>query len=107
MRRERYTTEVEQTHPRYSQLARLGKAADSISLHWVAVEDGAEVSGRSLAGSKIRTVTGVSVVGVLRGDDFILNPEGGYRFQPGDIVGVLGGKGNIKRFKMYAGKCDS
>ena len=103
MRRERYTTDVELHHPRYVQLARLSKAADSIGLHWVTVEDDSEISGRSLAGSKIRTVTGVSVAGVLRGDDFILNPEGEYRFQPGDIVGVLGGRDNLKRFKVIAG----
>ncbi|WP_432735372.1 cation:proton antiporter [Maridesulfovibrio sp. FT414] len=107
MRRERYTTEVELQHPKYAQLARLGKAADSIALHWVTVEDGSEVAGRSLAGSKIRTVTGVSVVGILSGDDFTLNPEGGYRFQPGDVVGVLGGKDNIKFFKNFAAKRES
>lgn len=103
MRRERYTTSVEENHPKFAQLARLGKAADSIGLHWVTVEKDSEVSGRSLSGSKIRTVTGVSVVGVLRGDDFTLNPEGDYRFEPGDIVGVLGKKDNVRRFKSFAG----
>ncbi|WP_320170752.1 cation:proton antiporter [Maridesulfovibrio sp.] len=107
MRRERYTTDVELSHPKYAQLSRLSRAAESIALNWVTIKDGAEIVGKSLAGSRIRTVTGVSVTGVLRGEDFELNPKGDYRFEPGDIVGVLGGKDNIRQFKIFAGEKDS
>lgn len=102
MRLERYTTEVEMQHPVYAQLSRLSKASESIGLNWVTVKEGAEVVGKSLAGSKIRTVTGVSVAGVLRGEDFILNPEGEFKFRAGDIVGVLGGRENIERFRAFS-----
>ncbi|CCO25444.1 cation:proton antiporter [Maridesulfovibrio hydrothermalis] len=102
MRRERYTTEIERQHPKYAKLARLSKASESIGLNWITVDEGAEIVGRSLAGSKIRTVTGVSVAGVLRGENFILNPDGGYKFEAGDIVGVLGARENIERFRCIS-----
>jgi CPA2 family monovalent cation:H+ antiporter-2 len=99
MRRERYTTDVERNYARSSQLSRLSRAAESVRLNWVEVDRDAEIVDRSLAGSKIRTVTGVSVAGVLRDDHFIENPDGSFRFMAGDIVGVLGGRENIERFR--------
>jgi len=102
MRRDRYTTEAELNHPKYAQLARLSKASESVGLNWVTVEENSEVDGKSLAGSKIRTVTGVSVAGVMRGEEFILNPEGHFKFQPEDIVGVIGGRENIERFRSFS-----
>ncbi|WP_320174801.1 cation:proton antiporter [Maridesulfovibrio sp.] len=102
MRRERYTTDVERNYPKSAQLFRLSKAAESLNLSWVEVSEHAEIMGRSLAGSKIRTVTGVSVAGVLRDDHFIQNPDGSFQFEQGDIVGVLGGRKNIERFRSLA-----
>ncbi|WP_421902831.1 cation:proton antiporter [Maridesulfovibrio sp.] len=102
MRRERYTTDVEQNYPKSAQLSRLSKAAESLNLSWVEIDEEAEIAGRSLAGSKIRTVTGVSVAGVLRNDHFIQNPDGSFQFEQGDIVGVLGGRKNIERFRCLA-----
>ncbi|ACS80835.1 cation:proton antiporter [Maridesulfovibrio salexigens] len=102
MRRERYTTDVERNYPRSAQLFRLSKAAESLNLNWVEVSEDAEIRGRTLAGSKIRTVTGVSVAGVLRNDHFIQNPDGSFQFEQGDIVGVLGGRKNIERFRCLA-----
>lgn len=102
MRRERYTTDVERNYPKAAQLFRLSRAAESINLSWVEVADGAEIVGRSLAGSKIRTVTGVSVAGVLRDNHFVQNPDGSFQFAYGDIVGVLGGRKNIERFRCIA-----
>ncbi|WP_419778711.1 cation:proton antiporter [Maridesulfovibrio sp.] len=102
MRRERYTTDVELNYPKAAQLSRLSRAAESINLNWVEVDPDAEIVDRSLAGSKIRTVTGVSVAGVLREDHFIQNPDGAFKFMAGDIVGVLGGRDNIERFRCLA-----
>nr|WP_275406788.1 cation:proton antiporter [Desulfovibrio sp. JC010] len=108
MRRERYTTDVEQNYSKTAQLARLSRAAESLNLNWVEVDEAAEIVDRTLAGSKIRTVTGVSVAGVLRNDHFIQNPDGSFRFMAGDIVGVLGGRENIERFRCLAAppKCE-
>ena len=102
MRRERYTTDVERNYSKSAQLFRLSRAAESINLNWVEVDPAAEIVDRSLAGSKIRTVTGVSVAGVLREDHFIQNPDGSFRFMAGDIVGVLGGRDNIEKFRCLA-----
>ncbi|WP_319778708.1 cation:proton antiporter [Maridesulfovibrio sp.] len=102
MRRERYTTGVERTYCNAAQLFRLSRAAESINLNWVEVHRDAEIVGCSLAGSKIRTVTGVSVAGVLRDDHFIQNPDGDFIFMAGDIMGVLGGRENIEKFRLLA-----
>jgi len=108
MRRQRYTPDLELNYPKTALLARLSKAAESVNLNWVEVEENADIVGSSLAGSKIRTVTGVSVAGVLRDDRFIQNPDSSFRFMIGDIVGVLGGRENIERFRCLATvpKCD-
>ncbi|WP_415716150.1 cation:proton antiporter [Maridesulfovibrio sp.] len=102
MRRERYTTDLEFSYPKAVQLSRLSRAAESINLNWVEVDSKAEIVGRTLAGSKIRTVTGVSVAGILRENDFIQNPDATFKFMAGDIVGVLGGRKNIERFRCLA-----
>ena len=102
MRRDRYTTDVERSNPEHELLSTLRAASESIELTWVHVENTARIAGQTLAESKIRTVTGVSVAGVLRGEKFSINPDGCFELQAGDFVGVLGSKNNIAKFKEFA-----
>ncbi|WP_031480248.1 cation:proton antiporter domain-containing protein [Maridesulfovibrio frigidus] len=102
MRRERYTTDVERERPEHELLSNLRAATESIALNWVKVEIGASLVGKSLAGARIRSVTGVSVAGVLRDGKFSINPDGDFEFLDGDFVGVLGSKENISKFRQFA-----
>ncbi|SDK90607.1 Kef-type potassium/proton antiporter, CPA2 family (TC 2.A.37.1) [Maridesulfovibrio ferrireducens] len=102
MRRDRYTTDVQRQNPKHELLSNLRAASESLELCWIQAEEGASIIGLSLAGSRIRTVTGVSVAGILRGGKFSINPEGEFEFKSGDFVGVLGSKDNIDRFRKLA-----
>lgn len=57
---------------------------------WIELPENSPVSGKSIGELAIRTRTGVSIVGVMRGGKFIPNPDADFIFKPGDIVCVIG-----------------
>lgn len=71
-------------------LARLQQYVEGIAIDWLKVGTASPLAGRSIAGSSIRTRSGVSVVAVLRGE--ITHPAPGpeFRIEPGDTLVVVG-----------------
>ncbi len=74
----------------YKTLAQLRSAEQSFDLQWFSVQAGSVLLGQSLAEAQIRTRTGVSVVGVLRGGSIASNPGPEFRLQKKDMVAVIG-----------------
>ena len=74
----------------YKTLAQLRSAEQSFDLQWFSVQAGSVLLGQSLAEAQIRTRTGVSVVGVLRGGSLASNPGPEFRLQKKDMVAVIG-----------------
>ena len=68
------------------------------SLEWVTVEPGMSLCGVSLEEADIRALTGATVIAVLRGDDSKMNPPPETRFEPGDILVVMGHRDQVERF---------
>jgi len=74
----------------YNTLSQLRGAEQQFDLEWVRLEPSCDLIGSSLGESQIRTKTGVSVVGVLRSDQLIPNPDIHLRFQECDLVAIIG-----------------
>ncbi len=101
LRREQYAGAFQQ-HPEYELLSRLRRASESMTMNWIPVEKGADIDGYSLLECRVRTLTGASVVGVLRGGILRPNPDGEFRLKASDMVGVIGSRGQVERFRQLA-----
>ncbi|MDQ7038877.1 MAG: cation:proton antiporter regulatory subunit [Aquificota bacterium] len=77
-------------------------------MEWVKVQEGANISGKTIAESQIRKRTGASIVAIIRGEDMIVSPDP-YKttVQPGDVLVVVGTRQHIKNFLDYCGRCST
>jgi CPA2 family monovalent cation:H+ antiporter-2 len=82
----------------YRTLSQLQSAARSLELNWVKMPEGSPLIGRSIEELQIRSTTGVSVVAVIRNADLYPNPEPGFIFRDGDLIGVLGNSEQLETF---------
>jgi Putative regulatory, ligand-binding protein related to C-terminal domains of K+ channels len=73
-------------------------ALEGIRIDWYKIEHGSPVIGKAIGGLGIRKKTQVSVIAILRGDDFIPNPSSECVFQEGDTCVVIG---KPERFKDF------
>jgi CPA2 family monovalent cation:H+ antiporter-2 len=88
IRSETQTSERKQTLPR----AQLGdvRALSELKIESVLVHDNSAAAGSSAAQMRLRSTTGVLVVGVQRAERLLQNPDPHAPFEPGDIVYVVG-----------------
>ena len=75
------------------------EAMRAMDVAWVEVLPDAPLSGQTPASLDIRKTTGVSIVGVMRGQVMHPNPAPNMDFQPGDILMVMGGPDERKVFR--------
>jgi len=103
---QRYTDNVrrELYHPLltasagHREMLQLKNARELIELGWEKIPVGHALVGRSLGGLALRQEVGVSVVGVLRGEEFVPNPDADFSFVAGDLVAVIGNADQRKAF---------
>jgi len=60
-----------------------------LQLCWLEILPGAFAEGKSIRYLEIRSKTGASVAGILRGDKFYPNPDPDFTFMNGDIVAMI------------------
>src|SRR5829696_861479 len=89
VRRELYAPITRQGTER-DLLAQLERASRQIETAWVRLAEGNEVAGKTIGELGIRTSTGASIVAIVRDDLVLAGPGPEARFEPGDLVGVLG-----------------
>ena len=94
IRAETQTSERKQTLPR----AQLGdvRALSELKIESVLVRENSAAAGASPVEMNLRGATGVLVVGVLRGDKLLQNPDPNAAFQAGDIVYFVGTSSAIR-----------
>jgi CPA2 family monovalent cation:H+ antiporter-2 len=61
-----------------------------LEMTWAKVLADSAISGKSIKELSIRSKTGVSIVGILRNNEFIPNPEPGFVFKAEDHIAVIG-----------------
>ena len=75
---------------RYKALRHMRSAEQHFDLHWVLLEENSPLVSHSIGGVGIRQKTGASVVGVIRDDELISNPDASFRFHGNDLVAIVG-----------------
>jgi CPA2 family monovalent cation:H+ antiporter-2 len=86
----------------YNLLTKLDNVKDLLEIFWVKLTDGSPLIGITLKQSAMRTRTGASVVGVLRGGLFQANPAIDFCFGEGDLVAVVGNLQEIEAVRAMA-----
>jgi CPA2 family monovalent cation:H+ antiporter-2 len=71
-------------------LAQLERASRQIETEWVRLPENSPLEERTIGDLGVRTQTGASIVAIVRDDLVLAGPGPDVRFEPGDLVGVLG-----------------
>lgn len=61
-----------------------------LAVDWVPIPVGSPFAGSTIAAAGVRSVTGVSIVAVLRGDSVFPSPRPDFTLQTGDLAVVVG-----------------
>ncbi len=78
--------------------------AGLVELNWIKLPERCSVAGKTIANSQIRSITGASVVCVMRhGGTIISNPEPGLVLQPGDVLALIGTRNQCENFERLCG----
>jgi CPA2 family monovalent cation:H+ antiporter-2 len=99
IRREQYGHESE-GRSGLAMMAQLGEIARQLDFAWVGLPADSAFHGRTLDELRLRSTTGVSVVGIVREGSLEPNPDGRAMLTAGDIVAVLGTRDQIARFEQ-------
>lgn len=88
-----------QEDKQYQTVVELQRATRLLEIKWVTVPVDSPLVEQTIESAKIRTHTGASVVGILRGGELTPNPARDYRFAAEDLVAVMGSAEQIADFQ--------
>ena len=86
----------------YRTLGQMRAAEQHFDLQWVQLAAGNRLLGRSIGEAEIRKTTGASVVGIIRAEQLLPNPDVNFRFQIGDLVAIIGSASARMSFQRFA-----
>jgi TrkA domain protein len=72
------------------RLTELNRQVEGLVTDQITVAEGSPYSGRTLGDTAARTRTGASIVAVVRDRQVFASPRPDFRFDPGDVVVVVG-----------------
>ena len=83
-------------------LSQLRRAEQQFDLQWFRLNQESPIVYGSIGESAIRKRSGASVVGVVRKDKFIPNPDADFVLLPDDLVAVIGSDRDREAFSLMA-----
>jgi len=86
----------------YRTLSHLRGAEQQFDLQWVALAPESPIAYKSIGEIGIRKKTGASVVGVVREEKLIPNPDADFVLLPDDLIAIIGSDSNRKSFCLMA-----
>jgi CPA2 family monovalent cation:H+ antiporter-2 len=95
VRRDHYDTQLN-TEEEHRLLHELINASGNIEVIWFSLDAGSPLVGRTLQEVNLRTLTGASVVAIMRNRQLIANPKSLTTFEAEDRVGFIGNKEQIE-----------
>ena len=98
IRRELYSP-IYQNKKEYETLNSLKNAMHLLELKWIKLGLENMMIDKTIKELQIRTKTGVSVVGLMRNDSFIHNPNTDLKFEINDTIAVMGDVDQIAKFE--------
>jgi CPA2 family monovalent cation:H+ antiporter-2 len=105
IRRELYAP-LYHAHDEYQTIAQLQNVSHLLELSWIRLTTNSPLIGRTIQELKIRSQTGVSVVGVMRNGELYPNPDADYQFTIGDLVAVMGNSEQLVVFQTLIAPMD-
>jgi CPA2 family monovalent cation:H+ antiporter-2 len=100
IRHEQYGQGGERAASGLALMSQIGDMARHLDFIWVGLPPDSPFNGQSIEQLRIRSRTGVSVVGIIHDGALNPNPDGGARLEAGDLVAVLGTRDQIARFEQ-------
>ena len=100
IRHEQYDLAGDKRDSGLAIMSQIGEIARQLDFTWVGISPDSPFDGRTLADLRIRSTTGASVVGIIRGGSFVANPDGQLHLERGDLVAVLGTREQIAAFEQ-------
>jgi CPA2 family monovalent cation:H+ antiporter-2 len=95
VRRDNYDFKVT-TGDEHQSLHDLLQSLKGIEVIWMDLGESSPLAGKSLAEANIRSLTGASVVALIRDRQLLANPKSMTVFEPGDRIGLIGEKDQIE-----------
>ncbi|ACN14500.1 proton/hydrogen exchanger family protein [Desulforapulum autotrophicum HRM2] len=83
----------------YKSIAQLENSSRLFQLTWITIQPGSPLAGMSIGQSKIRTLTGVTIAGILREGLLNSNPDPDFNLEEQDTLGVLGTTEQLTAFR--------
>jgi len=77
-------------HPENNLLTKFENLKRLLEIVWIPVDENCPLAGKTLEENQIRSRTGISVVGILRAETFIPNPDAHTRLEAGDTIAAAG-----------------
>lgn len=93
---------ISKAHENEQELHQLRAARNLLEMTWVRLSDESPAVSRTLGELAIRTRTGASVVGVIRGGQFVPSPGADFRLEAGDLVAAVGTAAQRQAFETAA-----
>lgn len=88
-------------HDNYQLLHQLRSFANLLEFNWVQLSADSPLVGHTLGELRIRTLTGVVVVGIVHGGHLHANPAPDFRFAAADYVAVMGNSEQLATFLHF------
>lgn len=85
----------------YQTISQLQSASRLLDLNWVELTEDSPLIGHTIQELRIRSVTGVSIVAIIREGKLQANPDPHLRFKTHDLIGVLGEPERIETFNVF------
>lgn len=99
IRHDHYDLEIN-TDSEHRSLHDLLLAYESIEIEWFSLKDGSPVVGQTIVEANIRSVTGASIVAILRNKHLVANPKSITVLENGDRIGVIGEAAQIQAARL-------
>ena len=75
-----------------------------IELNWTKLPEGSRLADKSIAETGIRSVTGVSIAGIMRDNQKpVTNPPSDFVLRSGDILALIGTSEQYRNFESFCG----
>lgn len=72
---------------------------NTIRVEWLEIEAGSPLAHKSIKEAQVRKTTGVTVIGIKRGEQVIGSPNVNEVMEPGDVLMAIGKRDQIKSLK--------
>jgi CPA2 family monovalent cation:H+ antiporter-2 len=94
---------IYQSNEDHQLLTTLDNIKDMLDISWVRLSSSSPLISKSIKDAAVRTRTGASIVGILRGKIFQSNPKASDIFQRDDLVAIVCNPQERNAFKKLAG----